>query len=53
MDIDANASVQKVAEGAKTEMKVGDKICFLNNGVLIKYCRMIFPYNSWKNNFLP
>ena len=53
MGIDASGAVEKIAEGAKTEMKVGDKICFLNNGKLIKYCRMIFAYNSWKNNFLP
>jgi len=38
VDIDANAPVEKIAEGAKTEMKVGDKICFLNKGKLIKYC---------------
>jgi len=36
--IDASGAVEKIAEGAKTEMKVGDKICFLNKGKLIKYC---------------
>ena len=53
MGIDASGAVEKIAEGAKTEIKIGDKSCFLNDGELIKYCRMISPNISWKNNFLP